>query len=257
MRPIWTTITTLGIGATLGGALMLAVPVFAQSPSPISPEQTALVDPVPCPSNEPTMAPGADTPLPLAVVDSGFSVNKDGRASYAVIIGNPNESRWLASYKAVTIELADANGDLLGSADENVTILPGNQTAIVGSFDDANKKSVLTVQIDDDPNDWSELDFVPGDLEFTGVKTKKGDFGSKTTGRVSSTYAARQESVEVQAVYRDKGGKIIGGDYTYVDFVPAGGRSSFEISAFGELPTVGATEMYYESPYELDNEIYR
>lgn len=42
------------------------------------------------------------------------------------------------------------------------------------------------------------------------------------------------------------GGAIVGGDRTFVDFVPTGGSAAVEITSFSDLPAPAGTEVYAE-----------
>jgi hypothetical protein len=52
------------------------------------------------------------------------------------------------------------------------------------------------------------------------------------------------DSVEVVVVYYDGGGAIIGGEFTFVNFIPAGGTSAFEVTSFNDLPGLDHVEVY-------------
>lgn len=56
-----------------------------------------------------------------------------------------------------------------------------------------------------------------------------GSYSSKVTGVVKSTLAKDINDIKVYAIAYDASDKIIGGGYTYVDFVPANGQSAVEV----------------------------
>jgi hypothetical protein len=196
---------------------------------------------------EPTLEPAADSPLPVEVVDAGFTL-EDGDAIYAAVLRNPNPSTWVAQYMSVRLDFLDDNGDLVTTVSENVTLMPGQTGAVVGTASDARGAKSVEVVAENGEHDWNEIDYVPGELVFSQVKTTQGDYGPQTTGRIQSSFDDQLETVKIMSVYRNPAGKVIGGLYTYVDFVPAQGKASFKISAFSDLENakIKDTEVYYQ-----------
>ena len=71
------------------------------------------------------------------------------------------------------------------------------------------------------------------------------DFPYFFTAPVSYTHLKDLKDVIVTAVYRDGANKIVGGDFTFLNFVPAGGNAAVTVDAInweGEAPA--ATEVY-------------
>lgn len=193
---------------------------------------------------EPSVAPAADAPLPVEVVETGFSYS-GGDLHYAVILRNPNESGWVANYMAVQVGMVDGSGDLIDSASDNITLLPGQTSAIVGSVTGAKATKALEVQVANGESDWQEIDYQAGNLAISQVKVNRGEYDNSVTGRVESHFSEQVEDLQVIVVYR-QGGGIIGGDYTYVDFVPANGKSSFKMySDFERLPAGVKVDAFY------------
>jgi hypothetical protein len=60
----------------------------------------------------------------------------------------------------------------------------------------------------------------------------EGDFTSTVTGTVSSSWDADLENAEVYAIAYDASGAIIGGGYTFLDTVPAGGSTGAEVDIY-------------------------
>jgi hypothetical protein len=46
------------------------------------------------------------------------------------------------------------------------------------------------------------------------------------------------------AVYRNAKGKIIGGDSTFINFIPAGGKAAVSIDSFSQMKVPAKTEVY-------------
>lgn len=198
-----------------------------------------------CAAPAASLEPAADAPLPVEVVESGFSY-EGGDLHWVAIVRNPNPSRWIAQYMGVQISGLDASGGLVDSDDDNVTLLPGQTSAVVGSMSDVKGIKSIEVQLANGESDWQEIDYATGNLTFDQLKVKPSDFSVSINGRATSTFDEQQENVSVIVVYR-KGGELIGGDYAYVDFIPANGSAVFKIySDFEKLPKGVNVEAYFE-----------
>jgi hypothetical protein len=193
-----------------------------------------------------TPEPAADAPLPVDLVEAGFSV-KDGNVNYTAVVSNPNPSTWVANYMPVRFDFYDADDGLVTTATASTTLLPGQTGAIIGTTNDAQGATRMEVVIANGENDWQLIDEIAGEFTFSDVKTKATDYGPTTTGRISSTFEEQVDDVRVDAVYKDAAGKVLGGSYTYVDFVPAGGQASFKVSTWSEInpKKVTQTDVYY------------
>lgn len=186
----------------------------------------------------------SDEALPVEVVDSGFSFD-DGDLHWAAIVRNPNPSGWIANYMAVQVAMLDGNGNLLDSASENVTLLPGQMGAVAGSVSGGKGTKSLEVRISNSEDSWEAIDYEAGSLSIGQVKVARDTYSNEVTGRITSQFGEQEEDVEVVVVYRVNG-KIVGGDSTYVDFVPPDGKSSFKVySDFARLPAGVKAEAYY------------
>jgi hypothetical protein len=94
---------------------------------------------------------------------------------------------------------------------------------------------------------WETTTSAVGAFTASGVSTTARDYGGlQTNATLSSTFAKDLKEVVAVAIYRDANGAIVGGDRTYVDFVPAGGSAAVEISSFEDVPAPAATEVYAE-----------
>jgi hypothetical protein len=63
------------------------------------------------------------------------------------------------------------------------------------------------------------------------------------TGQIVSPYGSEITNLRVAAIAYDAAGEIIGGGYTFLDFVPANGKAAVEVSVTtAEEPTT--VELY-------------
>jgi hypothetical protein len=196
------------------------------------------------PATEPDVA--ADTPLPIEVVESAI-FGRGEEAAYYALLRNPNPSGWMATWMPVRVDLLDDEGGLVSPYDKALTLLPGQTGANTGYRGEAEGATQLDVVVANSESDWTEVPEIPGDLTFSQLKTKVTDTGTKTTGRVSSTYDTQVESVNVYVVYRDASGAVVGANNTYIDFIPAAGDANFMLENWSEKkPDVASTEVYYD-----------
>lgn len=233
-----------------------AQPPAAQSPVATEAAETATPEPTPEDTPEPTPTPRPTptrtprpTPTPraeLEVVAQGFTFfpGDTNYASYGVVIENPNAAGWVAELTTVNLTFYDATGGVVAATDEYLSMaLPGQRVALGGVVFDTEGAATLEVQMR--VQSWEPIDFVPGAFTFEGVVTRPENFGRWTTeGLIKSTFEQDQESVEVVAIYYNSADQVVGGERTYVDFVPAGGQIGFEVSPLGEFAEIARTEMY-------------
>jgi hypothetical protein len=183
----------------------------------------------------------------VIVAESGFSFAPGQVTNFAVVLSNPNATRWVALSR-VSIDLLTKSGSSIGHYPASVTILPGGLAAVAGSIQDDKKTASTSIEIvpsTDGRAEWTEIDYEPGSFAFSKVKSKKGSQGRATaTGRIASTFTNPMESLGFCAVYRNTAGDIIGGTFGVVDAGPAGGDASFKIESFIPFSKIATTEVY-------------
>ncbi len=201
--------------------------------------------PSPAASPEASSLPTSDAPLPVEVVDKGFTAEEYG--TWAVVLRNPNPTGWAVDRMNVTVDFLDKNGDLVDTEESSITLVPGQTSAIYGTFDDLRGTKSMVVTPSNADDDWTELDFEPGSFSFERVKTKKNAIDYPvTTGMIVSNFADRMDDVSVIAVYKNRSGKILGASGSTVDHVDAGKKSSFKVDAFGEFKGRSSVDMYWQ-----------
>jgi hypothetical protein len=164
--------------------------------------------------------------------------------SYGAVIQNSNADRWIAESVSVNLTFSDAAGTVVKSTNETVAaILPG-QTVAVG--DSASAAGATRLEVQALVGKWEEVNTTSGSFVVSGVNTTASVFGMKTNGTVSSTFAKDLKNTEAVAVYYNSGGQIIGGAFTFVDFIPAGGKVGMEVHSSESLSRLAKTEVYLE-----------
>lgn len=198
----------------------------------------------PTPGSAKTPAPTDAVRQDLVIGDFGFTLDS-GDAAYALILTNPNPATFVASFTSVQLTFYEGSNPLHTEEDYSGKILPGQTTAVTGeAFDVGGHPDRMTVRLGE-PN-WDEIDFTAGSFTISDIKTKKQEFGGwKTTGILRSTFVQRQENIRLDAVYRNAAGDVLGGDFTYLDFVDPDAEISFDIDTFVDFKGIDSTEVYW------------
>jgi hypothetical protein len=162
--------------------------------------------------------------------------------SYAVLV--TNEGGAIATNAQVQISFEDKAGGVVDSQEDYLTaVLPGTSVALGGVMIDAAGVEKMTVQVL--PGDSEPLEGKQANFEVTKIKTKTQEYtGVKTTASVSSPFVKDVKDAMAVAVYRNAKGKIIGGDSTFINFIPAGGKAAVSIDSFSQMKVPAKTEVY-------------
>lgn len=186
---------------------------------------------------------------PLVVVDQGFtqlppdSLGNSYVSEAAVL--KWNSAKQIATEVQVTLTLSNAQGVVVNSDNETVgAILPGQTVAVTNSAQVSGAAS-LKVQAIVGSTPTGGASITPT-IAPSGVTTSNPDgFGLQTTGTVTSTATKELQNVQAVAVYYNSNGAVIGGDSTFVNFIPAAGSTSFQISGSNNIPGWASTQVYF------------
>lgn len=185
----------------------------------------------------------------VEIADSGYSTftayDDSTRASWAAVLTNPNDDLWLATSIDVTVTMLDDAGSVLASESDSLAVLlPGQSGAVTGStLDDVDGLADIRVQAR--VRNWEREDGPFGSFETSDVSVREDQFGGWTaTGQVASTFTEDFDDVYATAVFRDSDGAIIGGAFTFIDFVPGNGDTSFQIDALDDIDGVESSEVF-------------
>jgi hypothetical protein len=185
----------------------------------------------------------------VKVAESGFSTYQgfSGTAgSYGVVI--TNTGREPVTNFTVKIAIYDKSDTVIGSHPQTVAKLaPGQELGIGSSITDDLSGGIgkLTVSFEEGFGTA-----VPeGAFTVSDVAMKTTDFGNDVSFKVASSYREDLENIATFAIFRDAGGKIVGGANGYVALVPAGGRSNGTVSAFDVIPTAKRADVYVDKGF--------
>lgn len=166
---------------------------------------------------------------PLVLHAQGFGQPADDRqVGWGFIVENPNTGQQVetSSYR---ITAYDVDGRVIGTDDGYMTLLaPGEKVGYGGDIyiPEGTTAASVDVQIMAGKPSDSEA----GPMLSTANATYIADpYSSKVTGTVSNLSDTTLDTIRVSAIAYDAAGAIIGGGFTYVDFVPARGNAAAEI----------------------------
>ncbi|MDY0912869.1 FxLYD domain-containing protein [Rathayibacter festucae] len=214
--------TAIGIAVGVAGATDDVASAPRSSPTRIAePDQRA---------TEPT-SPSRPSAQELILGETAFGVDPDsGFGWYVVALENPNAD-YIFTRGQLTVEAFDAAGVLLDSSNEYTTVLSG-KTLFVGDFFDIGAAQIDHIELRG-PTVASATYAAAAETGAmtTSITGSEMEYGyTEVTGTVTSTFSEDQEFVKVYVVSRDSAGAIVGGDYAYIDRLPAGGTAQFSTS---------------------------
>lgn len=184
----------------------------------------------------------------LKIAEYGFTQLDGGEygtpgVTFGVVIENTGGA--IASNAQVQISFSDSNGTVVDTREEYVTAaLPGTSIAFGDYLSDA--KGVTKMSVQAIPGESEPLeDKKPANFKVSKVTTRAQDFGGlKTTATVTSPFTKDLKDLQTVAIYRDKSDKIIGGAFTFLNFVPASGNASVSVESFTEGLSPASTDVY-------------
>jgi hypothetical protein len=163
--------------------------------------------------------------------------------SYGVVVQNPSDD--IATRVSLNVAFYNDAGVVVKADSPTIDVILPGQTAAYG--DSLQVAGATRMEVQALVGSWQTSSTTTGAFTASGVSTVARDYlGLQTNATLSSTFAKDLKEVVAVAIYRDGNGTIVGGDRTFVDFVPAGGSAAVEISDFSDLPVPAATEVYAE-----------
>ena len=193
--------------------------------------------------NEPATTDAAteNEPLELEVVESGFYFDSYGTAHFAAIVSNPNSS-WAAENIRVTVAARDAEGNVVDTLDDSITLMfPDGQTAICGDMGAPESTESLEVKASVNSSGWTKQDITQKDfydqLPITNITESVDEWGETTVaGEIANNTEGAFSGTRIQVVFRNADGSIVGGAYTYVNGELASGSTAPFSTLSQEVP---------------------
>ena len=232
-----------GISGT-PGFLINGTPIGTGTPASIAAWRTAL-DKIYNATEVPTPAP---SPEALQIKEAAWFISASSAGTtylrWVAVIVNPNVG-YFGSFPTLTVTAVDAAGKVVGTKDQVLFDIPPGATIAFGGLMTTVGAAPSRLRINPSNVRWSSTTARPEMFPAFGVTPDQSvvdNFGQSTiTGSISNPYPVPVESLAVTALYRDAAGKLVGGDTTFVNNLPASGTKAFEIS--GRVPPFTKSEV--------------
>lgn len=185
-------------------------------------------------------------PLPLELIETGYSVSEDGYVFYGVGIKNPN-TNFEAEFPVIQITGKDADGKIVFSDDQTLMfMLPGAEYYFGGQAGNGTKPEIVEFSASTSKDNW-----IPNDkqsmaiYDISNANEVVGEFGDVSyTGEL--TVLEEWDDVTsacVNVILRNEAGEIVYGDYTFVELPSSGESAPFELHAY-DVPDHASYEIY-------------
>jgi len=169
----------------------------------------------------------------------------DPSVVYAALLTNTTSDP--ASNLTITFTMFDANGTVVGTGSAYADlILPGEKRAVSGTTSVTAPAAKITATYSGDvglPYGVNEADVPSGAFEFSGSQLTSDDYSTGALGLLTSSYAKAFDNVDIEVIFRDAAGSIVGGGSDYKP-VLANGQVGVKPSAYYQIPGVATFELY-------------
>lgn len=178
----------------------------------------------------------------LVLVDYGFT--QDGTsAGVAFILQNTNMNSAIDASQ-YRVEAFDETGKVLDTDEGYINLVyPGETQAGFSDLFLPDGTKVAKVEVQISQGDPTSSTFTQNPLSAGQISYLPGDYFDYTTATISNSASQTIEDIKVVAVGFDDANKVIGGGFTFLDFVPAGGTTGVKIS-FDSDQTPAKLEIY-------------
>ncbi len=181
---------------------------------------------------------------PLGIVADGSGPSGfENELGWGIIVENPNPglAAETTAYKATAYA---ADGKVLGVYSSFISLLlPGERLGLGGSFYLPPGTTADRLEFEVLGRYFSETSVHAGFLTPADVAFVADEFSPRVTGTIQNSLDRELRDIEVYAIAYNAAGQIIGGGFTFVDSIAAGGQTRTEVTiAVGEEPA--AVELF-------------
>lgn len=188
----------------------------------------------------------SNEPVPVEIVESGYYITSSGYVMYGIVWKNPN-TKYGVQFPAVNITGKDAEGKVVFS-DKQVmsSMLPGEQQQFGMQAGNGTAPATVEFSIVDGDTQYIETSNPPQEwLTISNTNEVVGDFNTSYTGEMTTNSDELEEYSQawVSVILRDANGAIVYGCNSFADIAANGSSSTFEVSAYSELPEHASYEL--------------
>lgn len=187
-----------------------------------------------------------ETPKPLELVESGWSVGESGYVHYGVGFKNPNTS-FEARFPTIKVTGKDSDGKILFSEDQVLSfMLPGATYYYGGQAGNGTAPETVDFSLSVSDRNWIANDKQSMEIyTISNINEVIGDYGDVDyTGEITANEEwSDVGSAMVNVILRDDSGNIIFGEFGFADISKAGETIAFDISSYN-VPEHSSYEIY-------------
>lgn len=203
---------------------------------------TAPIRPVATQPPTATLASEEAVSITLELVKQGYSeVQSYDEVAYGFIVENPNDDNAVinSQYSVTVFQGADILETDSGYIDY---VLPGQQLGVGGSVFIPSGRDADSIVVEISAGESADPVLDPG-FTVDLIRYYPDSLFPSATGVISTASDVSLQDFEVFAIGYDAAGAIIGGGYTFVSFILAGGTTGVEVTvSSGEEPA--SVELY-------------
>jgi hypothetical protein len=184
------------------------------------------------------------------LIKTGFG-QRDQEASFAFLVNNPNPGHSIedSQYRAVAF---DSNNVVLTVEEGYIVVLVPNQTlGVASTFYVPEGANISRVDLQLKEGNFEQTEALPG-FTSENITFIDSDFSDKVTGEVVSPYNKDVTNVRASAISYNEAGDIIGGGFTFIDFIPANGRTAAEVLVTVSATPTNSEGLAYRSMFACD-----
>ncbi len=173
---------------------------------------------------------------PVQVLAVGASEDQYGSTTYGFVVKNTDTKNARVNIECDIAAFNDS-GEVIATTNDMIgVIFPGERQAAAGDLSVPQKMKVAKMEVvihssTDDHDEWGlqAANVSASPLTVGQGKYLKGDYQSKVTGILKSSWGKDLANIKVTVIAYDASGNVIGGGSTYIDNVPANGQVAIEI----------------------------
>lgn len=180
--------------------------------------------------------------MPLEVRERGFTQDKEAESvSVGATIYNPNK------YSAISVDakinVYNSAGKIVGNTLETIDVIPPEKEAVLGTDLSLANESVKAkkIEIQVKPKSYEEP---IESFAINNLKVSHSEIFTTATGEVVNPFYKDLNDVEVFVALEDSKGKIVGGGFTFIEYLPAKSTNGFKVDSVVALPEAKNAKAY-------------
>lgn len=185
--------------------------------------------------------PPVEEAVSFKVSDLGWSCSQNGwepglyRVEWAAVLDNPNLGHY-CHQPTVHITARDENGQVVGAAEHTMPLLPPGGRLAWASWLETNGPPG-SLEVKPRPADWRPTATPPERFPAFGYQSVRFVVRGRAcsvTGEVVNPYPVRVGMIAITALFRDRSGRLVGGETAFAEGMPGHGSVPFKLD--GEAP---------------------